>query len=127
MMAKKKDLYYVEITDIIEPEQEDKVIEVVGSYLNKEYQELKDYFQQTDTIQIKKLEKDEAENIVEKLVGLDVVTKIYSQKEKLKEAQSGMIKCPRCGYVLEYPDWRCPECYYEFPDYEYVDDDDLEE
>ena len=125
-MAKKKDLYYVEITDILEPEQEDKVIEVIGSYMNKDYQELKDYFQQTDTIQVKKLSKEDAENIVSNLNGIEVITKVYSQKDKIKEAQSNVIRCPRCGHVLEYPDWRCPECYYEFPDYEYVDDDDLE-
>ena len=23
--------------------------------------------------------------------------------------------CPKCGYHLKEPDWRCPECYYEFP------------
>jgi len=125
-MAKKKDLYYVEITDIIEPEQEDKVIEVVSSYVKKDYQELKDYFQQTDTLQVKKLSKEDAEGIVSKLDGIEVITKIYSHEDKIKEAQSNKIRCPRCGYVLEYPDWRCPECYYEFPDYEYVDDDDLE-
>jgi len=125
-MAKKKDLYYVEITDIIEPEQEDKVIEVVSSYVKRDYQELKDYFQQTDTLQVKKLSKEDAEGIVSKLDGIEVITKIYSHEDKIKEAQSNKIRCPRCGYVLEYPDWRCPECYYEFPDYEYVDDDDLE-
>ena len=125
-MAKKKDLYYVEITDIIEPEQEDKVIEVVNSYVKKGYQEMKDYFQQTDTLQVKKLSKEDAEGIVSKLDGIEVITKIYSHEDKIKEAQSNKIRCPRCGYVLEYPDWRCPECYYEFPDYEYVDDDDLE-
>jgi len=125
-MAKKKDLYYVEITDIIEPEQEDKVIEVVNSYVKKGYQEMKDYFQQTDTLQVKKLSKEDAEGIVSKLEGIEVITKIYSHEDKIKEAQSNKIRCPRCGYVLEYPDWRCPECYYEFPDYEYVDDDDLE-
>ncbi|RKX94694.1 MAG: hypothetical protein DRP84_06400 [Spirochaetes bacterium] len=123
-MAKKKDLYYVEITDIIEPEQEDKVIEVVNSYVKKGYQEMKDYFQQTDTLQVKKLSKEDAEGIVSKLEGIEVITKIYSHEDKIKEAQSNKIRCPRCGYVLEYPDWRCPECYYEFPDYEYVDDDD---
>jgi len=125
-MAKKKDLYYVEITDIIEPEQEDKVIEVVNSYVKKGYQEMKDYFQQTDTLQVKKLSKEDAEGIVSKLEGIEVITKIYSHEDKIKESQSNKIRCPRCGYVLEYPDWRCPECYYEFPDYEYVDDDDLE-
>ncbi|RKX94590.1 MAG: hypothetical protein DRP55_10840 [Spirochaetes bacterium] len=125
-MAKKKDLYYVEITDIIEPEQEDKVIEVVNSYVKKGYQEMKDYFQQTDTLQVKKLSKEDAEGIVSELEGIEVITKIYSHEDKIKEAQSNKIRCPRCGYVLEYPDWRCPECYYEFPDYEYVDDDDLE-
>jgi len=125
-MAKKKDLYYVEITDIIEPEQKDKVIEVVNSYVKKGYQEMKDYFQQTDTLQVKKLSKEDAEGIVSKLDGIEVITKIYSHEDKIKEAQSNKIRCPRCGYVLEYPDWRCPECYYEFPDYEYVDDDDLE-
>jgi uncharacterized membrane protein YvbJ len=25
-----------------------------------------------------------------------------------------MTKCPRCGYQLREPDWRCPECSYEF-------------
>jgi tetratricopeptide (TPR) repeat protein len=25
-----------------------------------------------------------------------------------------MTNCPRCGYQLRKPDWRCPECFYEF-------------
>ncbi len=31
-----------------------------------------------------------------------------------------MTSCPRCGYQLWKPDWRCPECYYEFADNEAV-------
>ena len=31
----------------------------------------------------------------------------------MKEEQLG-TKCPRCGHEWREPDWRCPECYYEF-------------
>ncbi|MFQ5687036.1 MAG: hypothetical protein ACE5GV_10285 [Candidatus Scalindua sp.] len=28
--------------------------------------------------------------------------------------------CPRCKYILDHPDWRCPKCYFEF-------DEDMQE
>ena len=127
MPKKKEKLYYVEISDIIEPEQEDRVIEVVSPYLNKSYEELKSYFQTTDTIEVRRLSKEKADSLADEFKGLDVTVKIESIDEKREKATSGQIRCPRCGHVLEFPDWRCPECYYEFPDYEFMGDDELEE
>ena len=127
MSKKKEKLYYVEISDIIEPEQEDRVIEVVSPYLNKSYEELKDYFQTTDTIEVRRLSKEKADALAEEFNGLEVTVKILSIDEKREKAASGQIRCPRCGHVLDYPDWRCPECYYEFPNYEFVGDDELGE
>ncbi len=127
MAKKREDLYYIEITDVIEPEQEDRVIEIVSSLLNKSYEELKEYFQTTDTIEVRRVSKETAESIAEKLNNIDVKIKITSLDEKKDKSKTAQIKCPRCGYVLEYPDWRCPECYYEFPDYEFVGDDESDD
>lgn len=37
-----------------------------------------------------------------------------SNDQKNREDTSSKNKCPKCGYIMDEPDWRCPECYYEF-------------
>jgi len=125
-MAKKTTSFCIEISDILEPEDEDQIIKIIGPYLKKEYDELKQYFQTTDTIEVRRISNETAHTIERQCEGLEVSTRIYSIEEKRIEAESKQIRCPRCGAVLEYPDWRCPECYYEFPDYTFVGDDEEE-
>jgi len=126
-MPKKKENYCVEISDILEPEQEDRVIEIVGTYLNKDYDALKAHFQSTDTVEVRRISKEKAHAIETQCNELELTTRIYSIDEKKKESEAHRVRCPRCGAILEYPDWRCPECYYEFPDYTFVGDDEEEE
>jgi len=123
-MKEKKKLFCIEVSDILEPEQEDFVIEKVKGYLNKDSGELKDYFKTTDTLKVKKLSKEEANNLSRELSEVDVSINVYNTQEKKMKEESSRVKCPKCGHVLEYPEWRCPECYYEFPDYSF--DSDLE-
>jgi rubrerythrin len=119
-MQAKDDRFSIEISDIYDPDQEDFVIEKVKGYLKKEREELKDHFKETDTISVKKLSKDDAERLAKELESIDVKVALKSGKPKKKEEDKEVIRCPKCGAKLEYQDWRCPECYYEFPDYEYV-------
>ena len=124
-MPAKKNIYYVEVSDILEPEQEDPVIEIVKGHLNKDTETLKEYFEKTDTIEIKRLTKAEAQNLSERLKDIeDINVRIYDRDEKIEEKKSTVVKCPKCGLILEYPEWRCPECYYEFPEYDFADDDE---
>jgi hypothetical protein len=37
------------------------------------------------------------------------------------------VRCPKCGFTLEFADWRCPECFYEFPDFDFVGDEGEDE
>ena len=51
---------------------------------------------------------------------------IMTRTPRLKHQRSGMVEeipteeiilgvsCTRCGFQLPKPDWRCPECYFEF-------------
>ena len=43
-------------------------------------------------------------------------TQTSRTKMPLNERQ---LKCPGCGYVMRKPDWRCPECYCEFENYNF--------
>ena len=127
-MPVKKNIYYVEVSDILEPEQEDPVIEIVKGHLNKDTETLKEYFEKTDTIEIKRLTKAEAQNLSERLKDIeDINVRIYDRDEKIEEKKSTVVKCSKCGFILEYPEWRCPECYYEFPEYDFAADDDEED
>lgn len=126
-MPVKKNIYCVEISDILEPEQEDFVIERVKDYVNKEKKALEEDFEKTDTIEIKRLLKEEAQNLAASLEGKDLSIRIYTIKEKTEEKEATQIKCPKCGFRLDYADWRCPECYYEFPDYERQGDEEESE
>ena len=122
-MEKKKKTLCVEVTDIFEPEQEDFVIEAVGDRVKQSREELKDYFETTDTIVIKRLARDEADAIVGKLEGKEVSVRIFDMDVERGQKETETVRCPKCGFQLEYPDWRCPECYYEFPDFELRDEE----
>ncbi len=126
-MPVKKNIYCVEISDILEPEQEDFVIERIKDYVNKEKKAFEEYFEKTDTIEIKRLLKEEAQNLAVSLEGKDLSIRIYTIKEKTEEKEAAQIKCPKCGFRLDYADWRCPECYYEFPDNEHQGDEEESE
>jgi hypothetical protein len=120
-MTKKNDDRRVVISDIIEPEQEEKVIEAVDGIVKKEREELKEYFMRTDTIVLEDLSKDEAERLVKKLKETGVSVEVSSYGEA-GEAGSRSVRCPQCGCAVEGGEWRCPECYFEFPDYEFQED-----
>jgi rubrerythrin len=117
-MPAKKNVYCLEVSDIFESEQEDFVIETIKPYIKEDRDALKEYFEKTDTIEVKRLEKEEAEKLKATLIGKDLVVRMYNIEEKKEEQTAAQVRCPKCGYILEFSDWRCPECYYEFPDYE---------
>lgn len=120
--------YSVEISDIFEPDQEDFVIELIKDFIDKDYDSLKKYFEETDTITVSSLSEKDAQDIVKKAESLDLTARIISgEEEQVEEEESEKVVCPRCGFVLEFLDWRCPECYYEFPEYKMKGDDELEE
>ena len=127
-MPAKKNVICVEISDILNPEQEDSVIEIVKGYLKKDEEELKDYFEQTDTIEVRRLSEEEAKKISASLKSIkDISVKVYNIDEKKVDKESTAVKCPKCGFVLEFADWRCPECFHEFPDFELSGDDSEED
>lgn len=126
-MSKKEDIYNLEVSDILESEQEDFVIEKIQGYVNKDYETLKDYFKATDTIEVKKLSESQAKTLSDQLRACGVATKVYRIHEKRQKKEASIIVCPRCRCVLDFRDWRCPECYYEFPDYAFEDDNDLKD
>jgi rubrerythrin len=125
-MPENKNNYSIEITEIYEPEQEDFVIENVKGILKKNYEELKNYFKETDSIKVKKLTEEQAKALSQKLESVEVKVEITGEKNKKKVDKPPVIKCPKCGSKLEYLDWRCPECFYEFPEYDFKDEDELE-
>ncbi len=121
-MAQKRKSYNVEISDIFEPEQEDFVIDKVVGFVKQNGAELKEYFKTTDTIVVKRISEEDAKNLCEKLKNRDLSVRMYDVQEKKKEREAETIRCPKCGFVLEFPEWRCPDCYYEFPDFGFEDD-----
>jgi hypothetical protein len=125
-MAQKKPSFNVEISDIFEDEQEEAVIEKVASYVKQSEEELREYFKTTDTIEIRRISKEEAENLCRELEGRDLSLRMFDVNARKIEREAEQIRCPKCGTVLEVMEWRCPECYYEFPDYEFVGDGDTE-
>ncbi len=40
-------------------------------------------------------------------------------KEQNPDTPEQEIACPRCGYTMKEPDWRCPKCYCEFANYNF--------
>jgi tRNA(Ile2) C34 agmatinyltransferase TiaS len=122
-MPAKEDCYSVEISEVYDPDQEDCVIEKIRGYVKKEAEELKEYFTETDTIEVKKLSEGDAKKLAVELEGIDVKVLVLSGKKSEKKAkETEKIRCPKCRAVLESLDWRCPECYYEFPEYDYEDE-----
>lgn len=126
-MAQKKKSYSVEISDILEPEQEDFVIDKIGRFVKQNVEELKEYFKATDTIVVKRMSEEDAKNLCEVLKNRDLSVSMYDVQERQKERESEQIRCPRCGFVLESLEWRCPECYYEFPEYGFEDEGENKE
>jgi len=41
-----------------------------------------------------------------------------AQLNRIKNISSSLVEkgmqCPKCGFKLNEPDWRCPNCYHEF-------------
>jgi tRNA(Ile2) C34 agmatinyltransferase TiaS len=125
-MAQKKNSFSVEISDIYDEEQEDFVIEKVVSFVKQNREELKEHFKTTDTIEVKRIAEEDAHKLCTELEGKDLSVKMYNIVQKRQEKEATQIRCPKCNTVLESLEWRCPECYYEFPEYEYQGDDDAD-
>ena len=126
-MTATNDRYSIEISEIYEEEQEDFVIEKVKGLLKKNKEELKAYFNETDTLVIKKLSKSDAEKLAKEFDSIEVKVEVKSGKEKKKVEKEPEIRCSKCGAKLEFKEWRCPECLYEFPDYEFLDETSSDE
>jgi rubrerythrin len=126
-MTATNDRYSIEISEIYEEEQEDFVIEKVKGLLKKNKEELKTYFNETDTLVIKKLSKSDAEKLAKEFDSIDVKVEVKSGKAKKKAEKEPEIRCSKCGAKLEFEDWRCPECLYEFPDFDFSDDTSSDE
>jgi lipopolysaccharide biosynthesis regulator YciM len=124
MPAKEKDeRFTVEISEVYDPDQEEFVIEKIKGYMKKEAEELKEYFTETDTIVVKRLSEADAKKLAAGLESVDVKVLVLSgKKAKENEETTEKIRCPKCHATLEFLDWRCPECYYEFPEYDYEDE-----
>ncbi|MBN2322562.1 MAG: hypothetical protein JXQ30_02410 [Spirochaetes bacterium] len=124
MPAKEKDeSFTVEISEVYDPDQEEFVIEKIKGYMKKEAEELKEYFAGTDTIAVKRLSEADAKKLASGLESVDVKVLVLSgKKAKENEETTEKIRCPKCHAMLEFLDWRCPECYYEFPEYDYEDE-----
>jgi tRNA(Ile2) C34 agmatinyltransferase TiaS len=122
----KEKTFSLEISDVIEPEQEAAVIEAVKEYVRKDQDELREYFRTTDTIEVCGLDEDEARALQGRLerckVTLSLRRRGVSQGVAADSGEQASVTCPRCGTRLESLDWRCPECFYEFPEYDYRDE-----
>ena len=123
-MAQKKNNFCVEISDIFEEDQEDFVIEKVVSFVKQNREELKEHFKTTDTIDVRRLTEEDAKKLCTELEGKELSVKMTDIQQKKQEKEDNQVRCPKCNTALETLDWRCPECYYEFPEYEFVGDDD---
>jgi len=122
-MPVKDELFSVEISEVYDPDQEDFVIEKIKGYMKKKTEELKEHFTESDTIVVKKLSEVESKKLAGEFEGTEVKVLILSGKQGKKKAkETEKIRCPKCGAALEFIDWRCPECYYQFPEYEYEDE-----
>ena len=124
-MAQKKNSFCVEISDIFEEEQEDVVIEKVASFVKQNREELKEHFKTTDTIDVRRLTEEDAKKLCTEIEGTELSVKMYDiqqSKQSKQEKEVNQIRCPKCNTVLESLEWRCPECYYEFPEYQFEDD-----
>jgi hypothetical protein len=113
----------LEISDVLKREQEEAVIEAVRDRAGKTGAELSEYFKATDSITVEGLPEAEAAAIRGRLEPLGVTVRARGPGTEAPgpddEAKREAVACPRCGCVLESLDWRCPDCFYEFPEYEY--------
>lgn len=50
---------------------------------------------------------------------LNIRSKQSKNKVTPENKSNKEMKCPKCGYLLPEPDWRCPECYCEFDNYDF--------
>jgi tRNA(Ile2) C34 agmatinyltransferase TiaS len=123
-MAQKKATFNVEISDIFEDGQEDFVIGKVVPFLKESAEELKEHFKTTDTVEVRRISEEEAKRLCSELEGKDLAVRMYTVGERQKERVAEKIRCPKCKAVLDSLDWRCPECYYEFSEYEFRGDED---
>jgi lipopolysaccharide biosynthesis regulator YciM len=123
-MAQKKNTFNVEISDIFDEEQEEFVIQKVLPFLKQSAEELREQFKTTDTVEVRRMSEEEAKKLCSELEGRDLTVKMSDIKKRQTERAAEQIRCPKCGAVLEMLDWRCPECYHEFPEYEFVGDED---
>jgi lipopolysaccharide biosynthesis regulator YciM len=123
-MAQKKPSYNVEISDIFDDDQEDLVVEKVSPFMKESSEELKEQFKVTDTVLVRRISKEDAEKLCQELEGKELSVKMYDVIQRKVAREAEKTRCPKCGTVLEVLEWRCPECYYEFPEYEFMGDDD---
>jgi rubrerythrin len=125
-MKEKEKRFSLEISDVIEPEQEAAVIEAVKEYVKKNHDELREYFKSTDTIEVGGLGESEARSLLQRLERCKVTTSLRGpgagRGDAADSGERASVTCPQCGTRLESLDWRCPECFYEFPEYDYRDE-----
>ncbi len=122
----KDTLLTLEISDVFEPKQEAAVIEAVKDRAGKTGAELSAHFKATDSITVGGLTEAEADAIRRELEPLGVTVRARGTGAEARdedgEPKREAVACPRCGSILETLDWRCPECFYEYPEYEYRDE-----
>lgn len=116
---------HLEISDIIEPEQEEAVIREVADLVAENEEQLREHFRTTDTFVVKKLTPDQARALAEALKKHDLAVRTIDPRKQEPLGDQERVRCPRCGHVLEFADWRCPECYHEFEDYRFDEGQEL--
>jgi len=120
-MAPARKTLHLEISDIMEPEQEDAVIRALEG-MGRSGEELRERFRTTDTCVVKDLSPDTARALADDLRAHGLEVRTIDPRKQESPPDPGSARCPRCGHLLEFADWRCPECYYEFEDYRFEDD-----
>ncbi|MFW6181094.1 MAG: hypothetical protein ACOC8N_05040 [Spirochaetota bacterium] len=120
-MAPARRTLHLEVSDIIEPEQEDAVIRALAA-LGRSGEELRERFRTTDTCTVKNLSPEQARALAEELRAHRLEVRTIDPRKQESTPDQESVRCPRCGHLLEFVDWRCPECYYEFEDYRFDDD-----
>lgn len=50
---------------------------------------------------------------------LNIKSKKSKNRETPENKPNKEMKCPKCGYLILEPDWRCPECFCEFDNYDF--------
>jgi rubrerythrin len=124
-MASAQKNVQLEISDIIEPEQEEVVIRQLVGVVDEDEEKLREHFRTTDTYVVQNLSKTQARSLTAALKDQDLSIRTIDPIDVESKPDQERVRCPNCGFVLEFADWRCPECYYEFTDYEFSGEDDL--